>query len=377
MNQNQFIVELTKLSNRNDTTIIQYLNENELNWANFLETVTYHKIGNVLYSNILRMNIKSFFPDYIMLILKNFYKNALNRNQILENEWNKIIKEAKSKHIELITLKGQALKNRLYKINGIRTYADIDLLLFNYEDLKHIDFIFKKCGYTQGELEDLGAGKYKIIEISDSRLEGYATELQHYGEYVKFSDNHEMPLISFDLHYRLTTEFDDYEFNIDDIKKTAINEDDFYYMSNEYQLLHLCTHLYWHTRSIREFIAHRDNNLKDYLDIYEFLENFCINIEELQRIFTLEKSIVLPVCYALLNVYEIYGSKKAKKILEKFMTEKILKELSGIGDRWILKNNRNFAYWNKKLSELAFDYKKHEFALRMMYKNILDSDLIN
>ena len=78
MNQNQFIVELTKLSNRNDTTIIQYLNENELNWANFLETVTYHKIGNVLYSNILRMNIKSFFPDYIMLILKNFYKNALN-----------------------------------------------------------------------------------------------------------------------------------------------------------------------------------------------------------------------------------------------------------------------------------------------------------
>lgn len=377
MNQNQFIVELTKLSNRNDVTIIQYLKENKLNWADFLETVVYHKIGNVLYLNILNMNIRFFFPDYIMLILKNFYKNALNRNQILEAEWNKIIEEAKSKHIDLITLKGQALKKRLYKFSGIRTYADIDLLLFNKEDFQNVDSIFRKCGYTQGELEDLGNGKYKINEISDGRLQGYATELKHYGEYVKFSNNHEMPLVSFDLHYRLTTEFDDYEFDIEDIKKTAIKKDGFYYMSNEYQLLHLCTHLYWHTRSIREFIAHRDNNLKDYLDIYELLENFDIKSKELQRIFKLESSILLPVCYALSNVFNIYNSQKAKELLDIFLTKEISNELAGIGDRWILKNNNNFAYWNNQPSELVFDYRKHEFALKMMYKNILDSDLIN
>ena len=186
-----------------------------------------------------------------------------------------------------------------------------------------------------------------------------------------------MPLVSFDLHYRLTTEFDDYEFDIDDIKKTAVKENEFYFMSNEYQLLHLCTHLYWHTRSIREFIAHRDNNLKDYLDIYELLENFDIKAKELQRIFNLESSILLPVCYALSNVFNIYNSQKAKELLDTFLTKEISNELSGIGDRWILKNNNNFAYWNKQPSELVFDYRKHEFALKMMYKNILDSDLIN
>lgn len=376
MNQNQFILELTKLTNRNNEAIVHYLKNNELDWSSFLETIVYHKVGNIIYKNILTMEIKSLFPDFIILILKNFYKSVLNRNQILEEEWLSIIKETRANNINVITLKGQALSNRLYKVHGLRTYADIDILLFKKEDFKVVDTIFKKYGYTQGELEDLGNGNYKINEISNKRLEGYATELQHYGEYVKLTGNHEIPLASFDLHYRLTTEFDDYEFDMDDIKKTVIKENGFYYMSNEYQLLHLCTHLYWHTRSIREFIAHRDNNLKDYLDIYELLENTKIDNKEMQRILNMQNTILIPACYSLKNVYALYNSEKAKELLGLFATKEIQKELLGIGDRWILKNNKNFAYWNKSLEELVFDYKKHEYALKMMYKNILDYDLI-
>lgn len=104
-----------------------------------------------------------------------------------------------------------------------------------------------------------------------------------------------------------------------------------------------------------------------------------INYEskELQRIFKLDSSILLPVCYALSNVFNIYNSQKAKELLDIFLTKEISNELAGIGARWILKNNNNFAYWNNQPSELVFDYRKHEFALKMMYKNILDSDLIN
>lgn len=333
--------------------------------------------GRNLY-NICILKIQHFFPDYVISILKSIFETVSTKNIILVQEWKNLTNCAKEINIDFITLKGQALYNRLYKINGLRTFDDIDILLMNNNECKFIDDIFKKNGYVQGEVIENDFGDYTIKKLSMQRLNGYATELQHFGEYVKLTDNCNFPYVSFDVHYRLTTDFDDYEFDMNDVKNNIIEIDGNFYMSNEYQLLHLFTHLYWHTRSIREFIAHRDNNLKDYLDIYELLENFDINISEIKRIINIQESLKLPVSYSLVNVWRLYKSEKAYMILENLdVSQEIKKEILGIGDRWILKNNKNFAYWNENIEKLAFDYDKKKYALQMLYKNFLDSDLLN
>lgn len=93
--------------------------------------------GRNLY-NICILKIQHFFPDYVISILKSIFETVSTKNIILVQEWKNLTNCAKEINIDFITLKGQALYNRLYKINGLRTFDDIDILLMNNNEYKFI-----------------------------------------------------------------------------------------------------------------------------------------------------------------------------------------------------------------------------------------------
>lgn len=345
-----------------------------LDWDYIIHHCTQHKLLPVLYNrikNVLRV------PQHIVRILDNEYKIRKHIYSKQRDEYLCLLNELSKAGLKIILLKGVYLAEKCYNDPLERPYLDMDILIQKHET-EDVFRVMKSLGYVQGEYNK---ETHAIEELDNNRLIGYESELQHYGEFVKLSSSDFFPVYSVDVHHRLSTVFDSFCYNSSLLFQRAEKENiqgiNFWRLSNEDFLLHLSSHLYWHTLSLRDIISGRDMRLLSYFDIALFISKNKINWEKLFE-YAKESGLENALYYTLYHCQLIFGNIVPNDIYITWDMQKVKTISNTIYDRWFTRDTLTpVGKWNSDFMERLFDENRKNEALLSFYNDYINKVLFS
>lgn len=345
-----------------------------LDWDYIIHHCTQHKLLPVLYNrikNVLRV------PQHIVRILDNEYKIRKHIYSKQRDEYLCLLNELSKAGLKIILLKGVYLAEKCYNDPLERPYLDMDILIQKHET-EDVFRVMKSLGYVQGKYNK---ETHAIEELDNNRLIGYESELQHYGEFVKLSSSDFFPVYSVDVHHRLSTVFDSFCYNSSLLFQRAEKENiqgiNFWRLSNEDFLLHLSSHLYWHTLSLRDIISGRDMRLLSYFDIALFISKNKINWEKLFE-YAKESGLENALYYTLYHCQLIFGNIVPNDIYITWDMQKVKAISNTIYDRWFTRDTLTpVGKWNSDFMERLFDENRKNEALLSFYNDYINKVLFS
>lgn len=368
--EGKFILEV--ILNGNSNVDSQMLID--LDWDIVIRLCTRHKLLPVLYNRTCNNpNI----PKHIHRILSNEYKIRKHVYIKQREEYFSLLDKLGKSGIHVILLKGVYLAEKCYNDPVERPYNDLDILIRENE-VEEVFRILKANDYVQGEYD---TNLCKIKEFDEDRLTGYASELQHYGEFLKLSNSDFFSVYPIDVHHRLNTVFDNFSYNSELLFRRAIKENiqgvTILRLSNEDFLLHLSSHLYWHTLSIRDIISGRDMRLLSYLDVALFVLSNNIDWEKLfscAKEFKLENALY----YVLYHCQLLFGKIVPEYVYKTWEMEKIRANSNTIYDRWFTRDTITpVGKWSHNFIERLFDENRKYEALLSFYNDYINKVLFS
>ena len=345
-----------------------------LDWDYIIHHCTQHKLLPVLYNrikNVLRV------PQHIVRILDNEYKIRKHIYSKQRDEYLCLLNELSKAGLKIILLKGVYLAEKCYNDPLERPYLDMDILIQKHET-EDVFRVMKSLGYVQGEYNK---ETHAIEKLDNNRLIGYESELQHYGEFVKLSSSDFFPVYSVDVHHRLSTVFDSFCYNSSLLFQRAEKENiqgiNFWRLSNEDFLLHLSSHLYWHTLSLRDIMSGRDMRLLSYFDIALFISKNKINWEKLFE-YAKESGLENALYYTLYHCQLIFGNIVPNDIYKTWDMQKVKAISNTIYDRWFTRDTLTpVGKWNSDFMERLFDENRKNEALLSFYNDYINKVLFS
>lgn len=345
-----------------------------LDWDYIIHHCTQHKLLPVLYNrikNVLRV------PKHIVRILDNEYKIRKHIYSKQRDEYLCLLNELSKAGLKIILLKGVYLAEKCYNDPLERPYLDMDILIQKHET-EDVFRVMKSLGYVQGEYN---RNTHAIDEFNNNRLIGYESELQHYGEFAKLSGSDFLPVYFVDVHHRLSTVFDSFCYDSDLLFQRAEKENiqgiNFRRLSNEDFLLHLSSHLYWHTLSLRDIISGRDIRLLSYFDIALFVSKNEINWEKLFE-YARESKLENALYYTLYHCQLIFGNIVPNDIYKTWDMQKVKAISNTIYDRWFTRDTLTpVGKWTSGFMERLFDENRKNEALLSFYNDYINKVLFS
>lgn len=345
-----------------------------LDWNYIIHHCTQHKLLPVLYNrikNVLRV------PQHIVRILDNEYKIRKHIYSKQRDEYLCLLNELSKAGLKIILLKGVYLAEKCYNDPLERPYLDMDILIQKHET-EDVFRVMKSLGYVQGEYN---RNTHAIDEFNNNRLIGYESELQHYGEFAKLSGSDFLPVYFVDVHHRLSTVFDSFCYDSDLLFQRAEKENiqgiNFWRLSNEDFLLHLSSHLYWHTLSLRDIISGRDIRLLSYFDIALFVSKNEINWEKLFE-YARESKLENALYYTLYHCQLIFGNIVPNDIYKTWDMQKVKAISNTFYDRWFTRDTLTpVGKWTSGFMERLFDENRKNEALLSFYNDYINKVLFS
>jgi hypothetical protein len=345
-----------------------------LDWDYIIHHCTQHELLPVLYNrikNVLRV------PQHIVRILDNEYKIRKHIYSKQRDEYLCLLNELSKAGLKIILLKGVYLAEKCYNDPLERPYLDMDILIQKHET-EDVFRVMKSLGYVQGEYN---RNTHAIDEFNNNRLIGYESELQHYGEFAKLSGSDFLPVYFVDVHHRLSTVFDSFCYDSDLLFQRAEKENiqgiNFWRLSNEDFLLHLSSHLYWHTLSLRDIISGRDIRLLSYFDIALFVSKNEINWQKLFE-YARESKLENALYYTLYHCQLIFGNIVPNDIYKTWDMQKVKAISNTIYDRWFTRDTLTpVGKWTSGFMERLFDENRKNEALLSFYNDYINKVLFS
>ena len=336
-----------------------------------------NKVRMITYLLYNRIRNALQIPQYIVQILDNEYKIRKHIYSKQRDEFLHLLNELDKAGLKIILLKGVYLAEKCYNDPLERPYLDMDILIQKNET-EDVFRVMKSLGYVQGKYN---RNTHTIDKFDNNRLNGYESELQHYGEFVKLSGSDFFPIYSVDVHHRLSTIFDSFYYDSNLLfqraKKENIQGINFWRLSNEDFLLHLSSHLYWHTLSLRDIISGRDIRLLSYLDIALFVSKNKINWEKLFE-YARESELDNALYYTLHHCQLIFGNIIPNDIYVTWDMQKVKEISNTIYDRWFTRNTLiPVGKWTTDFMERVFDDDRKNEALLSFYNDYINKVLFS
>jgi hypothetical protein len=122
-------------------------------WKYLLELANFHGVTPLIAYNLVASGLDNQVPKPYAERLSRAYNNTLYKNVIFANELTKIMSVFSQHGLAAITLKGTILADQLYENPGLRTVADIDILV-RPDELHLADSLLLKMGYKQSASQD-------------------------------------------------------------------------------------------------------------------------------------------------------------------------------------------------------------------------------
>ncbi len=159
---------------------ISRLIDSGVDWKYLLELAQVHGISPLIANSFIVSDTIKQIPQPYSVSLKNNYYNNLRRNILLSGELVGVLSAFNRHCIPVITLKGIVLAEQLYGNLGLRSVADIDILV-NAENLASAHSLLTELGYRQSPATE---------------------ELDHPFHEVPYAKNGQLPF-SIELHREL------------------------------------------------------------------------------------------------------------------------------------------------------------------------------
>ncbi|WP_342481779.1 nucleotidyltransferase family protein [Paenibacillus sp. FSL L8-0340] len=365
---NEFLIETAKLNPNID--FLTKLNSTDLDWEYILKQSKFHSILQLIYYHCSSLKV---IPTHYENLLRSNYVLAESKGRLMTDEYKNVLKRFNEEGVKVIVLKGVYLATKVYKNVALRPFGDMDILI-EKESINKVFKILLELGYSQSEI-DPASGEQ--VPLGEDRLQGYEQELQHFGEFFKLNKS---PLLKngfyIDVHHRLSTVFDKFSYNIDEIIDRSVedylDETPIFRLSNEDFLTHLCTHLYWHTQSLRDILDGEDARLLAYTDIRSFLQTHEIDWELLfQR--AKKNNTDSALYYTLHHAQLLFGDVIPHKIYESWNLEYLNEISNSIYDRWITRDNTmKIGNWDQDFMTRLFNLDRSSMALKSFYEDYLE-----
>lgn len=221
-NSYETIVNILKYSIKKQNYI---LDDNVINWGEFVEKADEHQISALIYYLIGKNNIKNVPNDILNKWKKDIILRGIAKRKITEAFRNIIDDIILKLNIDIIVLKGIVLK-KYYPVNELRTMSDFDILIHKNDFQKVKEYLLEN----------------HFIYIEDN----HPIHATFYNENGVCIEVH-WKLINNENYIADTINFEKYiwdeliEFDLDGIKVKTLNKENF--------LLHLCIHMAKHLRN--------------------------------------------------------------------------------------------------------------------------------
>lgn len=349
-----------------------YYIDSNFDWDYVLKLCSKHKLESLLHNNV-QGNPR--VPKHILHYLNYEYQVETYRSVNHQKEFLSVLKQLNNNGVTVILLKGVYLSAKCYPDLVERPYNDMDILIHK-KDTDAVFEILRRLGYTQGSYN---YDTHKVEAFDNHRLSGYENELQHYGEFAKANESVFLNCFYIDVHHRLNTIFDNFLYNIDELfersEKDNIAGVYFNRLGNDDFLLHLISHLYWHTLSIRDIINERDIRLLMYYDIFLFIKSHPINWDSLIERAN-QCNLTNAVYYTLYHCQLIYDDLIPYAVYESLDINK-MKEISNtIYDRWFTRDIITpVGKWNEGFMSRIFNENRKNEALSSLYNDYINKIL--
>jgi len=361
------LIETSKL--HPDEADIRGMCASSLDWTYILDQAYRHNTLPLLHHHV--QNVDS-VAGHVKLLLASHYQLKQIIGEKKMDEFVAVLRAFHERGIRAIVLKGVYLAASVYRHAALRPFGDMDILV-RKEDADSVFRVLKAMDYTQSEF-DRDTGEQK--PLGQERLEGYEHELQHYGEFRKRSASKPVVSFSIDVHHRLNTIFDDFSYPIEEVVARAtrdtIGDVPVYRLSNEDFLTHLCSHLYWHTQSLRDILDGKDAQLLAYSDIRSFIQTHDIDwtlLFDRAAATKLDKALY----YTLHHGQQIYGDIVPDALYETWNQDYLSDISRSIHDRWITRNSKiKIGKWNQDFIARLFNPERSSFALSSFYEDYLE-----
>jgi len=138
-------------------------------WLQIYQGLSNNPASVIIFSILKKRNLLHILPQEVREKWEGFYYNNLKRNVLALEQIIEIQNALKETGIKFILLKGIALITSVYKNLGLRSFADIDLLV-KKEDLPLIKYKLENLNYRlQGQkqaslLERFGCGDWSFLK---------------------------------------------------------------------------------------------------------------------------------------------------------------------------------------------------------------------
>jgi hypothetical protein len=244
MDEDGFIINAARLNlSEENISILNKITQERVDWDLLEQKACFHGVDTIIYYSLKKHNLSHLIPiNTFRHFQRNFYRNAV-RNIVFIEEIDRLSEIIQDK---IVLLKGTDLMQSLYPNIAIRIMCDIDILVKN-EKAYDIQNLLQLNGYCYN---DIYPSKSRIHEkIHVQHLPGLynnrcCIEIHFNNIFQKYS-----PPNLTDWAWEKAIPID--------------KEKNIYRLSNEYLLVHLCSH----------FFSHRNNGtpLRMLCDINELL----------------------------------------------------------------------------------------------------------
>ncbi|MCM8792016.1 MAG: nucleotidyltransferase family protein [Candidatus Omnitrophica bacterium] len=124
-------------------------------WDKLINLLYFHQIIYLLYYNLSKLQYISYLPAHIINFLKEIYFNNLIRNIMLRDEFIQLNELAKEMGCKIVPFKGLALLESIYTDYGLRSFADIDILVEEKDVFKIKNTLLKRGYEEKGQKNNL------------------------------------------------------------------------------------------------------------------------------------------------------------------------------------------------------------------------------
>lgn len=305
------------------------LPETDIELAEFLAIAAHNKVGANLYLQLSRFSKR---PDAaLMSALEQTYNGTLARNQRRLVVGLPILREIRSRGVEVIILKGNSIAEELFLDIGYKPMNDIDILV-KQTDLDVIHEIFMKNNL-----------------LSAAPLEGDIRKQEKYSHHWPPFFDKKLELF-LGTHWNIAAPTRGLKIPIDDFWNEKVEfklmGETFHRLSPKHNLFHLCVHLNSAKTGLREIgdISKLIDGHGSLINVSEFIEMTILagaNSEVFEAISLANELLPHPLCGEILSRLNLLVDESLKRSVFKRMTPR--HKLLHIRTNYISKIEKTFA----------------------------------
>lgn len=304
-------------------TRIKELVATDVDWDVFFEQAVFHRMVPIVLKTFKKINILKKIHSHIISAMRYKYMGVITRNEIFNREIEMLNRAFIQENIKAVIMKGAILSCQIYKDIGLREFGDVDYIV-KKKDLSKVESILKKLGYVQGIYD---CGEKKIIPASKKEILFKKMYTHEDFPYCKLNKNGFCPAIYVDINFEMmwkghNINNNHYLINIEKVLENTMliefGSSKIFSLDLEYQLLHLCLHLFSEAvYFIYEiYWAQKIGDLKlfRFCDIYELIQQGNVKWEKFKFLIR-DHGLEEPVYYTLSLLNKLYQGAVSQEFL--------------------------------------------------------------